>query len=360
MSVLPRLFMILSIALPVVAASPIVHSVTPSSGPAAGGTTVVIRGTNFSFNCITCSPPFADPLVYFDNIPAPSVRFVDSTTLEVVTPPHLPGTASVTVMNLDGSEPPSDTLENGFTYTGEISEAFDPLLFPIFLPPIPGAHGSEFRTTARLWNKSATETITLYGYDRTCSLIDPPIGPETPMALAPRDKQALRLWPECSSTVGRLLYVPKGDHNVAASLRVWETSRQAENHGVEIPVARIEDFSTDSIALVDVPTDPKFRLTLRVYGRNRGETLVNLWYGSGSGTCCADTWNSLQLPMQAGRNIFEPSYAVFTDFDPAEGFPPFPETINVLVQSHDGHPIWAFLTVTNNETQHITTITPQQ
>jgi hypothetical protein len=131
-------------------------------------------------------------------------------------------------------------------------------------------------------------------------------------------------------------------------------------HGVEIPVVRVEDFSDDTIALVDVPTDPRFRLTLRIYGLNRGEDLVYLWYGRGSGNCCGDTWNSTQVQLQPGRTMFEPSYAVVTDFRPADGFPAFPETINVLVQAPQQSPVWAFITVTNNETQHITTITPQQ
>jgi hypothetical protein len=140
-------------------------------------------------------------------------------------------------------------------------------------------------------------------------------------------------------------------------------SQQDRNHGVEIPVVRRDDFSEESIGLVDVPTSSRFRLTLRIYGLNRGESFVNLAIGGlGVG----------HVPIQPGRTIFEPSYAVFTDFRSAfatvfEGRS-IPPTTNVLVDVPrgvggvviPGTPIWAFITVTNNETQHITTITPQQ
>jgi IPT/TIG domain len=336
-------------------ASPVITSVTPNSGPAAGGTTVVIRGTGFNDNCDICSPPFGAAQVFFDGIRASSIHFIDSTTLEAVTPPHDPGPVSIRVSQFEG-DPNSDTLENGFTYEGNVYDNFDPVLFPIFTPPVFGQGGSEFRTSAEFWNRSPDQPVTFYGLDTSCTLIDPPLFPENPFTLQARQTVAFNLWPDCSQTIGKLFYVPKGDHSLAASLRVWEVTRQGENHGVEIPVVRLEDFDEESIALVSVPTDPKFRLTLRVYGLNRGSNVVNVtWDG-----------NLVPLPLQVSNNAFEPSYAVMTDFTPAPGHtnPPY---VNVLVEvPHPGDvvipgtPIWAFITVTNNETQAITTVTPQQ
>jgi hypothetical protein len=337
-------------------ASPVITSVTPNSGPPAGGTTVVIRGTGFSDNCIICSPPFADPAVFFDGIRALSVTFIDTTTLEAVTPPHVPGSVSIMVNQLDGSDPNFDTLENGFTYEGNVYDAFDPVLFPIFTPPVFGQGGSEFRTTAEFWNRSLDQPVTFYGLDTSCTLIDPPLYPEMPFTLQARQTYALNLWPDCSQFTGKLFLVPKGDKSLAASLRVWEVSRQGENHGVEIPVVRRGDFDDESIALVGVPTDPKFRLTLRIYGLNQGSQVVNVSFDG----------RTVQVPMYWANSPFEPSYAVFTDFTPLPGNTILP-FINVLVEVPRGPrgvlipetPIWAFITVTNNETQAITTVTPQ-
>jgi hypothetical protein len=339
-------------------ASPVITSVTPNVGPTSGGTTVLIRGTGFSNNCIICSPPFADPAVFFDGVRADAV-FIDSSTLEAVTPPHVPGSVDVMVSQHDGSDPNHYTLVDGFTYEGNVYDTYDPVLFPVFSPPVFGQGGSEFRTTAKFWNKSLDHPITFYGLDISCTLIDPPIQPQNPFTLQPRQEQALNLWPECSQTTGKLFYVPKGENSLAGSLRVWEVSRQSDNHGVEIPVVQREDFDEESIALIDVPTDPKFRLTLRVYGLNRGSSFVNVTFGG----------NLVQLPLQFSGNFFEPSYAVFTEFPPVPGgHVPVPPFMNVLVEVPrgpggvviPGTPIWAFITVTNNETQHITTITPQQ
>jgi hypothetical protein len=337
-------------------ASPVITSITPRFGPVTGGTTVQIHGTGFSNNCVTCSPPFADPEVFFGSAPAAAVRYMGPTLIEAVTPRHIPIDVSVSVYQVDGSEPSYDVLEDAFSFEGDVYTAFDPLLFPIFLPPVPGQAGSEFVTTARLWNKGLTG-VTFFGYDRTCTLIDPPVSATDLFGLAPRQEYELTLWPECSDSIAKLFFVPKGDRSIAASLRVSETSKQAQNHGVEIPVVRLEDFSEDSIALLDVPVDPKFRLTMRIYGLNRGTNFVNVSFGN----------RSLQVPLRPGRTLFDPSYAEVTDFAPADTAPPSPrqDSMTVLVGvpgglENPGSPIWAFITVTNNETQHITTITPQQ
>jgi hypothetical protein len=337
-------------------ADPVITSVTPNTGPVSGGTTVVIRGAEFSEGCVICSPPLPGSAVFFDGTPATDVFFIDSTTLEAVTPAHVPESVVVTVLQPDGS---FARLVNGFTYEGDVYDAYDPLLFPIFTPPVFGQGGSEFRTTAKFWNKG-DQPVSFFGFDSSCLVIADPLSvPLNPYTLQPHQEQALNLFPECSQTTGKLFYVLKGERGLAGSLRVWEVSKQGSNHGVEIPVVRLEDFDEESIALVSVPTDPKFRLTLRVYGLNPGPAFVNVSYGG----------KVVQLPMQSSSNIYEPGYAVYTGFTPPPGgHVPTPPFMNVLVEVPrgpdgaviPGTPIWAFITVTNNETQHITTVTPQQ
>lgn len=338
-------------------ANPVITSVTPNSGPPAGGTTVTVRGTGFDDTCPICSPPFGAAQVFFDGVRAASVTIIDDTVIEAVTPPHSPGSVDVTVSQYFGN-PNFDTLEDGFTYGSTVYANFDPVLFPIFTPPVFGQGGSEFRTTAKFWNKG-DQPVSFFGFDSSCLVIADPLSvPLNPYTLQPHQEQALNLFPECSQTTGKLFYVLKGERGLAGSLRVWEVSKQGSNHGVEIPVVRLEDFDEESIALVSVPTDPKFRLTLRVYGLNPGPAFVNVSYGG----------KVVQLPMQSSSNIYEPGYAVYTGFTPPPGgHVPTPPFMNVLVEVPrgpdgaviPGTPIWAFITVTNNETQHITTVTPQ-
>jgi hypothetical protein len=77
-------------------------SVTPTSGPASGGTSVTINGYNFipSVN------------VRFGSAPA-SVQFVDANRLIAVTGPHAAGVVDVVVVS-GGS---STALTGAFTYS---------------------------------------------------------------------------------------------------------------------------------------------------------------------------------------------------------------------------------------------------
>ena len=335
-------------------ANPVITSITPPKGPVSGGWTVVIRGSGFSDNCDICSPPFVPPEVLFGETQSASVRFVDESSMLAVAPAHVAGPVSVTVLQNARAE--TFTLPNAFTYVDDLYEAFDPILFPIFSPPVHGQGGSEFRTTATVWNKKPG-VASLYGVDSGCA-IDPPVDPKNPFFLGPGGREQ-NLFPECSEMAGRLFLVPKGDTALAASLRVFEVSRQSENHGVEIPVVRREEFREEPMALLSVPNDPKFRLTLRVYGLNRGAQLVTISIFGDDG----QLRDFEQIPMPYSDNPFHPSYLAFTQFP--EGTDD--ETFAVLVGIASGPgsivppptPLWAFITATNNETQHITTITPQ-
>ena len=81
---------------------PKVSSVSPTSGPTAGGTSVTISGTDF----------VSGATVTFGGAPA-AVGTVASTSITVTTPSGTAGTADVVVTNPDDQ---SSTLANGFTY----------------------------------------------------------------------------------------------------------------------------------------------------------------------------------------------------------------------------------------------------
>ena len=74
------------------AAAPTVTAVSPSSGPAAGGTLVTITGTGFATGAT----------VAFVGIPGINPTVVDPSTITVTTPAHGVGTNVVTVRNPDG------------------------------------------------------------------------------------------------------------------------------------------------------------------------------------------------------------------------------------------------------------------
>ena len=87
-------------------APPTVSSVSPNSGPVAGGTAVTITGTNFA----------AGATVTFGTAAATNVVVVNSTTITATTPAGSVGAVTVTVTNAGGQ---SGSLASGFTYIGQ-------------------------------------------------------------------------------------------------------------------------------------------------------------------------------------------------------------------------------------------------
>jgi len=86
------------------AAAPTVTSISPTSGPASGGTFVTITGTGFS----------AGASVTLGGTAATNVTVVSSTSITATTAAHAAGAVTVVVTNTDSQ---SGTLTNGYTYS---------------------------------------------------------------------------------------------------------------------------------------------------------------------------------------------------------------------------------------------------
>lgn len=332
-----------------------ITSVSPNSGPVAGGTTVTIKGSGFNNSCFSCEPPFVEPLVFFGTVLAQSAHVVDSATISAVTAAGFPTTVPVTVKQLDGSSP--FTLPNAFSFVGLPEAGFDPILFPIFAREVFGAFGSDFRTVVRVWDKGllAAGARTLYGFDSSCLLNEPPLAPTDPMTLL----QETQLPTDCARSTGRILYVPKGTApSLAANILVSDVSRQAMTLGVEIPAVHREELSEERIALLGVPADSRFRNTLRIYSLARGNPLVNVTING--------KLYQIILARHDDQDLFEPAYTEFTAFPSLGELPAGQTTFRVVIDTArgpegvliTGNPIWAMVSVTNNQTQEITTITP--
>ncbi len=88
-------------------ATPSLSSVSPASGPAAGGTAVTLTGTNFT----------GSVGVTLGGMAATSVAVVSGTSVTCVTPAGPVGPVAVVVTNADGQ---TATLAAGFTYQGPV------------------------------------------------------------------------------------------------------------------------------------------------------------------------------------------------------------------------------------------------
>lgn len=327
-------------------AQPTITSITPNSGPTAGGTEVVITGSGFS-TCEICSPPIP-PGVFFGGTPAPQTTMVNGNTLRVITPAHLPGLVSVSVQQHNGFT----TMQNAFSFTGSIEEGFHRVLFPLLTGPVNGAFGSRFITELRMANSSETVPARFFGLLPQCILsacifFDPLEQPYEIEAGGSHGPESV----EYTGRPGAFIYVPKSSPQIEFNLRVHDQTRSDLNFCTEMPVVYDREFTFEPIKLLGVPTDPRFRNTLRIYADKATEVTVEF----------GDFLEVVNL--RPGVNAIDQAYAQLGDIGGSGGTvdvtvtpftPPFP------IPGVEPVKIWAFISVTNNETQLITTITPQR
>jgi hypothetical protein len=229
------------------------------------------------------------------------------------------------------------------------------VLLPVFTPPVHGARGSEFHTAFSAVN-SSENMILLVGLDGGCTIICIPGAPafynlRAGEEIGPGDVAF-------NGNPGRFVYVPVDQiESLAMNLRVFDVTHDAQNFGTEIPIVRERDFVNNKIVLTGVPTDPRFRNTLRIYSAFAVDVLITVGNQPPVRTQLKGGGSSFPIGFP---DLFVPAYAAFSSFP--NGTAP----VRVTIEADPGFlsllpievPLWAFVTVTNNETQAITTITP--
>jgi hypothetical protein len=240
------------------------------------------------------------------------------------------------------------------------------VLVPIYFDrAVPGAFGSMWLTQLAIHNAGAEEfvidTCNPPAEDRGCLLYldgDEVIEPGETQQRLPGFR-----YPVNASIPGRVLHMVSeraGADTVSYQLRVADTSRSALSAGTEVPVVRERDFRTHAAHLLNVPTDARFRLTFRLYEMNlRDAAFTVRIYDQGSGSLLSSREVRLQPLTPQTRIVVEPGFLqldVATLISQAAA----PATIRFEVEPRTpGSAFWTFVSITNNETQHFTLVTPQ-
>lgn len=327
-----------------------ITSITPNSGPVTGGTEVTIRGTGFKDECIPPASPCGH--LRLGGLAA-SHRVIDATTIIAIAPPHMPGPVDVERIQLTGGF----SLKGAFTYTGNAEDAFDAVLLPIHAPPTPGLFGTTFVPSFTIWGVNPPDVI-VFGLRTQGGLVcSPPCPPP------PNEEWNPRVFPPMYyspvdyyvpiGNPGSLLWVSRGGvDRLAFNLRITESTRQKETAGTTIPVVPQRDFRTDAFALIGIPLSPAVRLRLRVYSLDPYTTVrvkIVDRYG-------IRVERDFLLPLNNPADIYHPAYAEYFQF---EGNDIYRIEITPLGGRIDGNRVWAFASVTHNETQHVTLFTPR-
>jgi hypothetical protein len=238
------------------------------------------------------------------------------------------------------------------------------VLVPIYLDhPVPGAYGSLWTSELALHNRSKEAVIIDWcsPYPAAPCILnlaqDEDLRPnETQIGLPARYPKPQGGIPGCVVFFEQ----PQGGNlsDLDFQLRVADVSRSALNAGTQIPVVRESEFRTVKLNLLNVPIDPRFRLTFRVYEMNldRADFVLRAC-DQVTGQCRQDRPVTTTTSGPQGALRFQPAYVEVAGG--AEGDPTLPSRVRVEVEPlTPGSLFWAFVSITNNDTQQITIVTP--
>jgi len=152
-----------------------------------------------------------------------------------------------------------------------------------------------------------------------------------------------------------------GTADVHFNFRVRDLSRQASTWGTELPVVRGSEFTAAPIELLNLPTGSTFRFTVRVYAIDGPDSLAARArvYDLLSGSVLRDVPLTLQRSSQAA--FFPAYFPAYAQLDSLSSDLSNLGTDRIGIEISATDPtqaLWAFATVTNNESQHVTTVTP--
>jgi len=334
---------------------PIIESIEPRSGLPNGGTTVTIRGKNLypyvppvtapKPDCTPCPP--RPPQVLFGGKSAGIVSYSDD-TLVVKTPPNAGGLYDVQVDNAYFNPPSITTLPRAFQYG---DNDLDRVLVPIVADRVLGAFGSIW--SAELVGRNDND-VDIQVQQSSQSGAPPGLGAHN-STFRPK---------LLTQGGGAFMYIGHVDPPlipISFNLRVRDISREESNWGTEVPVVRAEDgFVNRPIHLLHVPFEGESRVTLRIYDLD----------GVTGGQVPVIVRDNESERVLASIVVSLPGYGEYFDY------PAFPGYVQLDVGSLIGNPsairririqvgeqflqkrLWAMASVTDQETQLATLITP--
>lgn len=297
---------------------------------------------------ILCNPDCPSISVGAVNVPAADISSAGFDAVWFNAPAHAPGLVDVTVRTSSKTY----VLPGALYYYDRSAEpnpsVFERILFPVLFST-GGVNGSQWISEAALSNPTRW-------FIENFNRIDPNQCIDRPCfeRLSPG---TLMKFNGSGYPHGVALLSPRGESDrLAMSLRVRDVARQAESFGSEVPVVREKDlFTNGELTLLDVPVDPRYRTKLRVYVYDsNAEVFATIDHEPGHGA----QFESILIPMSRACSGVACAWTPFYgEADLSAGDPN--ERVNIYVDAGvQGAPAWAFASVTNNETQQVTIITP--
>lgn len=309
---------------------------------------IVIRAEGIAYCPDLVNPPCPAATVTFNGVEGDVMREVSDDEI-VVRPPMLGATGSVDVAFAVHDK--SMTIRNAIRVA---TPEFDPSLFERILIPViyngAGAQGSQWRTDVVMHNHSNAFIPRLFTQEQLIGCVpgycDVPLEPGETRVLGIDDAPG-----------GYLMHVARGQQDdLAINVLFRDLTRQSTALGAEMPVVRESEFLSGRSAILNVPTHQKYRIALRGYAFYLGTIPFKVYRMDG--TLLLENG---MLSLRGGDDV-TPYHDVIGDlmdrYPELSGMGPFRIVFEGLDSIGDDR-YWVFASITNNETQHVTLITPQ-
>lgn len=260
----------------------------------------------------------------------------------------------------------AETFASGLFYFSAYAqpgvEDYTPVIVPLTAGSLTGANGSIWVSELHIFNAS-TSILRMPGPETF--IVELPIDPA--VIIAPRKTEEVFMGRLINGMDGAFLFVPTALKDAAKmSLRVRDLSKNATSLGTEIPVPSIDDAAGD-ITLIDIPVEAKYRATLRIYAFTEAPMNVGVKVFPEDGDTPIQSYNveldgiihiqPVELPPYPAYAILDPLNAVVR----ASG----QQRVRIEITNYNAivspppPKIWAFVSITNNETQQVTAVTPR-
>jgi hypothetical protein len=141
-------------------------------------------------------------------------------------------------------------------------------------------------------------------------------------------------------------------NDLVMQYRIQDVSRQTQTWGTTLPVVPASQFRR-LIELLELPTDNHFRVNVRIYSLGSSPSSVRVRVRSSTETTI---FSDVLVQLSGFPSSGDPAYAFLNPV--ATGLPGARVRVEITQDDVSQAPVWAFASVTNNETQHVTIVTP--
>jgi len=345
-------------------AAPVITSIEPAQGFTFSTTHVTLRGSDLADGNIQCGFNVNCPVTVAFGSQTSTVLTATPTQTDVLVYPQPKGVVDVRVAITGKGE---TTLPAAFRFDPfaiASPEDYVRYLAPVIQRDLQGANGSLWTAELKFRNR----------WERGIPIIAPlcgPAGPDPcviPVVLDVNFTSALGLFPRGDGADGAFLYVPQSlnDPKPAMTLRVRDLSKNATSFGTEVHLPQLDEYQR-VVDLIDIPTDARYRATLRIYGSSEAPQMVRVRTFAEPGNTQIDE----RIVTLSGILTFAfdpfPSHPAYLQLDPlSPAIRASGDRVRVTVDvmgenvSPPPPPVWAFVTITDNVTQLTSTITPNR